>query len=63
MMCTYSEERLTIIYSEISRLVVPDESARKWRVKAGNGRFAAQRNQDAGAFEEALVKGDEGRLK
>lgn len=63
MMCTYSEERLTIIYSEISRLVVPDESVGKWRVKAGNGRFAAQRNQDAGAFEEALVKGDEERLK
>lgn len=63
MMCTYSEERLTIIYSEISRLVVPDESVRKWRVKVENGRFAAQRNQDAGAFEEALVKGDEERLK
>lgn len=60
MMCTYSEERLTIIYSEISRLVVPDESERKWRVKAGKGRLATQRNQDAGAFEEALVKGRRG---
>lgn len=58
LMRTYSEERrqVTIIYFEISRLIVPDESKGKWRVKAGNGEFGIERNQDAGAFEEPLVR-------
>lgn len=56
LMCTYSEEQVTIIYSEISRPIVPDEFEWKWRVKAGNGRSAIERNQDAGAFEEAPVR-------
>lgn len=53
-MRTYSEERrqVTLIYFEISRLIVPDEFKRKWRVKAGNGEFTTERNRDAGAFEE-----------
>lgn len=57
-MRTYSEERrqVTIIYFEINRLVVPDEFKRKWRAKAGNGEFTIDRNQDAGAFEEPLVR-------
>lgn len=55
-MCTYSEEQVTIIYSEISRPIVPDEFECKWRVKAGNGRLAVERNQDACVFEEALVR-------
>lgn len=56
MMCTYSEEQVTVIYSEISRPIVPDEFECKWRVKARNGRFAIERNQDAGVFEEAPVR-------
>lgn len=55
MMRAYSEEQVTIIYSEISRPVVHDESGCKWRVKAATGRAAIERNQDAGVFEEALV--------
>lgn len=53
MMCTYSEEQVTIIYSEISHPIVPDEFECKWRVKAGN---AIERNQDAGVFEEVPVR-------
>lgn len=57
-MRTCSEERrqVTIIYFEISRLIVPDEFKGKWRVKAGNSEFTLERNQDAGAFEEPLVR-------
>lgn len=56
-MRTYSEERrqVTIIYFEIT-LIVPDEFKGKWRVKAGNAEFTIERNQDAGAFEEPLVR-------
>lgn len=54
-MRTYNEEQVTIIYSEITRLIVPDEFECKWRAKAATGRAAIERNQDAGVFEEALV--------
>lgn len=64
-MRTYSEERrqVTIIYFEISRLIVPDEFKGKWRVKAGNGEFTIERNQDAGAFEEPLIRVTETETK
>lgn len=57
-MGSYNKERgqVTIIYFEISRLIVPDEFNGKWRVKAGNGGFSIERNQGAGSFEEPLVR-------
>lgn len=47
---------MTIIYPEISLVIVPDECEGKLRVKALNGRRTMQNNKGMGVFEEWLIR-------
>lgn len=47
---------MTIIYPEISLVIVPDECARKLRVKAPNGGLTMQHNKGEGVSEAPVIR-------
>lgn len=54
---------MTIIYPEISLVIVPDECVWKLRVKASNGRLTMQHNKGMGVFEESLIRVTESTVR
>lgn len=54
---------MTIIYPEISLVIVPDECVWKLRVKAPNGRLTMQHNKGTGVCEESVIRVTESNVR